>query len=121
MLFFLLLLHTAGPGAAAPTPCQARLELQQQNGLLTVTGHCRNMQPTAARYRYELALQRESAGGHSQNTQRGEISVASQQEVTLSQTQINAGPQDTYRIYLRVFDLAGHALAQDSVVQNPTR
>lgn len=120
MLFFLLLLHAAGPGPTSPAPCQARLELQQQNGLLTVTGHCRNLQPTAARYRYELALQRESAGGQSQNTQRGEISVASQQEVALSQTQVNTGSQDTYRIYLRVFDMTGHTLAQDSIIQNPT-
>ena len=120
-MLFLFLLLFAWQGASAPVPCQARLELQQQDGLLTVTGHCRNLQPTAARYRYELALQREGTGGHSQNTQRGEFSVAPQQEVSLSQTRVNAGTQDTYRIYLRVFDMEGHTLAQDSVVQNPTR
>ncbi|AMJ67444.1 hypothetical protein AXW84_19960 [Hymenobacter sp. PAMC 26628] len=98
-------------------PCQARLELHQQDGLLTVTGHCRNLGPAAARYRYELALLRESSGGRSQNTQRGEFDVAPAQEVSLSQTRVNAGPQDTYRIHLRVFDLQGHTLAQDSAVQ----
>ena len=119
MLFFFLLLAT-WQGTDAPAPCQARLELKQQDGLLTITGHCRNLQPTAAHYRYEMAMQREGAGGHSRNTQRGEVSVAPQQEVSLSQTRVNAGPQDTYRIYLRVFDAEGHTLAQDSAVQNPT-
>lgn len=102
-------------------PCRARLELHQQDGLLIITGHCRNLQPITAHYRYEMALQRESAGGHSRNTQRGEVSVTPQQEVSLSQTQVNAGPQDAYRIYLSVFDTEGHTLAQDSIVQTPTR
>ena len=120
MLFFLLL-FAMGHGIGAPVPCQARLELQQQDGLLTITGHCRNLQPTTAHYRYEMAMQRESTGGHSRNIQRGEFSVAPQQEVSLSQTQVNAGPQDTYHIYLSVFDAEGHTLAQDSIVQTPTR
>ncbi|MBJ6107397.1 hypothetical protein JAO73_00130 [Hymenobacter sp. BT523] len=120
MLFFLLL-QAFWQGPNGTVPCQARLELHQADGLLTVTGHCRNLQPTAARYRYEMALRREGAGGRSQNTQRGEVSVAPQQEVSLSQTRVNVGGQDTYRILLRVFDADGHTLAQDSVVQHPTR
>ncbi|HEX8328733.1 MAG TPA: curli-like amyloid fiber formation chaperone CsgH [Hymenobacter sp.] len=108
-------------GLAVAPACQARLELQQRGDMLSVTGRCRNLQPTAARYHYELAMWRESAGGRSQNMQRGEVSVDPQQEVSLSQTQINAGPQDTYRIHLRVLDMEGHILAQDSAVQNPTR
>ena len=114
-----MLLIWQGPSSA--TPCQARIELQRQGGLLIITGHCRNLQPVAAHYRYEMALQRESAGGHSRNTQRGEVSVTPQREVSLSQTQINAGPQDTYRVYLSLFDTEGHTLAQDSIVQTPTR
>jgi hypothetical protein len=120
-MIFLLLMLTGWQSVGAPGPCQARLELQQQSGLLTVTGHCRNLQPAAARYRYELAVVRESAGGRSQNTQRGEFSVDPQQEVSLSRTQVNAGPQDGYQIHLRVLDLDGHVLAQDSATQRPTR
>lgn len=117
----LLLLLAAWQGAAAPAPCHAHLELRQQDGLLTVTGHCRSLLPTAARYRYELSLLRESAGGHSQNTQRGEFEVAPTQEVALSQARINVSAQDTYRVHLRVLDLAGHTVAQDSAVQVSAR
>ena len=117
--FLLMLLIWQSPPST--TPCQARIELQRQGGLLIITGHCRNLQPIAARYRYEMALQRESAGGHSRNTQRGEVSVEPQQEVALSQTRVNADPKGTYRVYLRVFDAEGHTLAQDSVLQTPTR
>lgn len=112
---FTLLIWQSPPAA---TPCQARLELQRQDGLLVITGHCRNLRPTTAHYRYEMTFQHESAGGNSRNIQRGEVSVASQEEVSLSQTRVNAGSQDTYRIYLNVFDMEGHTLAQDSVIQN---
>ncbi|MDQ2794607.1 MAG: hypothetical protein M3Y12_11480 [Bacteroidota bacterium] len=116
MIFFLLVaaLQTYEPTAS----CQAHLEAHAQDGLLTITGHCRNLLPTTERYRYELALRREGPGGSSQNSQRGVFSAASHEEVALSQTQINAGPQDSYRIHLRIFDMAGHILAQDSVTQN---
>ena len=116
-----MLLLNAWQAAATPTPCQARLELRQQDGLLTVTGHCRNLLPTAGRYRYELSTVREGGGGRSQNTQRGEFDVAPAQEVSLSQTRVNAAPQDAYRVHLRVLDLAGHTLAQDSAIQVPGR
>ena len=117
--FLLMLLIWQSPPSIAP--CQARIELQHRGDLLIITGHCRNLQPIAARYRYEMALQRESAGGHSRNAQRGEVSVNPHQEVSLSQTQVNAGPQDTYRIYLSVFDTGGRTLAQDSIFQTPAR
>lgn len=120
-MYFFLLLLSAWQSTSAPTPCQARLEMHQQDGLLTVTGHCRNLLPTAGHYRYELSLMRESNGGHSQNTQRGEFEVAPQQEVSLSQSRVNASAQDTYHIYLRVLDLAGHTVAQDSASQVSAR
>ena len=116
-----LLLLAAWPGAAAPTPapCRAHLELHQQDGYLTITGHCTSLLAAPARYSYELSMQRESRGGHSQNTQRGEFDVAPAQDVALSQTRVNVSGQDTYRVYLRVRDLAGRTVAQDSVVQAP--
>jgi hypothetical protein len=120
-MLFLFFLLAAWQGTEATPPCRAHLEMKQQDGTLTVTGHCRNLLSTAGRYRYELAVLRESAGGRSQNTQRGEFSVESQQEVSLSRTQVNAGPQDSYQIHLRVMDLDGHVLAQDSAVQRPAR
>jgi hypothetical protein len=117
----LLLLLAAWQSAVAPAPCQAHLELRQQGGFLTVTGHCRSLLPTPARYHYELSLLRERAGGHSQNTQRGEFEVAPTQEVALSQARINVSAQDTYRVHLRVLDLAGHTVAQDSAAQVSAR
>ena len=105
---------------AGPGPCQARLELHQQDGMLTVTGHCRNLLPTAGHYRYELSTVREGAGGSSRNKQGGEFDVAPQGEVSLSQTRINVSAQDRYRIHLRVLDLAGHTVAQDSAFQTST-
>jgi hypothetical protein len=116
-----LLLMLAAWQSTAPAPCRAHLELHQQDGFLTVTGRCLSLLPTPARYRYELSMRRESSGGHSQNTQRGEFDVAPAQEVSLAQTRINASAQDTYRIYLRVVDLAGHTVAQDSAAQVPAR
>lgn len=116
-MIFLLLILGSWSRAAAPMPCRAHLELHQQDGFLTVTGHCQSLLPTAAHYRYELSLLRESAGGRSQNTQRGEFDVAPAQEVSLSQARVNASAQDTYRIHLRVLDLAGYTVAQDSAVQ----
>ncbi len=120
-MIFLLLLLSSGLRAAAPAPCRAHLELHQQDGFLTVTGRCQSLLATPARYRYELSLLRESTGGRSQNTQRGEFDVAPAQEVSLSQARVNASAQDAYRIHLRVLDLAGHTVAQDSVVQGSVR
>ena len=118
---FLFLLLAAWQSEAAPAPCHARIELHQQDGYLAVTVHCTSLLPTTARYRYELSMQREGSGGHSQNTQRGEFDVAPAQDVALSQTRVNISGQDTYRVHLRVLDLAGHTVAQDSAIQVPTR
>lgn len=118
-----LLLLAALPSASLPTPapCRAHLELRQQDGYLTIIGHCISLLDAPARYTYELSMQREGAGGRTQNTQRGEFSVAAAQEVALSQTRLNVSAQDTYRVYLRLLDPAGHTVAQDSAVQVPTR
>lgn len=117
------MLLAALPGAAAlgPAPCRAHLELQQQDGYLTITGHCTNLLAAPARYSYELCMQRDSRGGRSQNTQRGEFDAAPAQDVALSRTRVNVTAQDTYRVYLRVLDSAGHTVAQDSAVQVPAR
>lgn len=117
-----ILLLAALPGAAAaPAPCRAHLELQQQDGYLSITGHCISQLAAPARYRYELSMLREGGGGRSQNTQHGEFDVAPSQDVALSQTRVNVSAQDTYRVHLRVLDMAGHTVAQDSAVQVPVR
>ena len=118
-MLFLFILLSAWQGTEPQ--CQVRLELRRHDGLLTITGHCRNLLPTTEHYRYELALWRGNPSGTSQNSQRGVFSAAPQEEVVLSQTQINADPRGSYRIHLRVFDIEGHTLARDSAVQNPTR
>lgn len=119
MLFLFLLLglwQNAGPAG----PCQARLKLEQHGNLLTVTGHCRNMLPIAASYRYELAVLRESNGNRSQNTQSGAFNAPALADIALSQSTTNVGPQDVYSIHLRVLDMNGHTLAQDSAKQVST-
>ena len=73
MISFLLYIFAAWFGPPPAPPCQARLEIQRQNGMLTITGHCRNLLATAGRYRYELSTERQSQGNRSQNRQRGEI------------------------------------------------
>lgn len=119
-MLFLFLLLGMWQDAGTPGPCQARIELQQHGNMLTVTGHCRNLLLTAASYRYELAMLRESNGNRSQNVQSGAFDAPAQADVALSQSSVNAGPQDVYRIHLRVFDLDGHTLAQDSAIQVST-
>lgn len=115
MLFFFLLLGI-WQNSGAPGPCQVRLELQQRGNMLTMTGHCRNLLSTAANYRYELAMLRESNGNRSQSVQSGAFSISPQADVSLSQSSVNTGPRDVYRIHLRVFDMEGHTLSQDSAV-----
>ncbi|MFD2719437.1 curli-like amyloid fiber formation chaperone CsgH [Hymenobacter monticola] len=119
-MFFILLLLSALQEPERPAPCKARLEMQQQDGLLTVVGHCRNMLSTSSKYRYELSFLREGKNGRSQNTQGGEFELGPQQDVSLSRTCVNASQQDSYRIHLRVLDLHGNVVAQDSVFQHST-
>jgi hypothetical protein len=114
LLFCLL---AAWPGPDPTSPCLAHLDIQRHDGMLTITGHCRNQLATAGRYRYELTTVRQSQGNRSQNMQRGEFAVAPNQDITLSQTQINASAQDAYRISLLILDMAGHTVAQDSAIQ----
>lgn len=117
--FFLLLMAWQSPGA--PVPCRAYLELHRQGGLLTVVGHCHNLLPTAGAYRYEMSTLRKGSGGHSENTQRGQFEVAPQQDVALSSSTINTTAQDTYCIHLRIVDLTGRTVAQDSASQVAAR
>jgi hypothetical protein len=117
MMPFLLCLLAAWLSNDPAAPCLARIDIQRHDGMLTITGHCRNQLATAGRYRYELATERQSQGNRSQNLQRGEFSLAPNQDIALSQTQINTSPRDAYRISLHILDLAGHTVAQDSAIQ----
>jgi hypothetical protein len=117
-LIFLLL---ARQSPADTPPCQARLELHQEKGVLTITGHCRSLLSRTEHYRYELSTMRDGTVGRSQNTQRGEFEAAPQQDVSLSTTSVNVTIQDAYRIHLRIMDLAGHIVAQDSAIQGSNR
>jgi len=107
------------PGSGAPKPvppCQARVLMQQQDQLLTVTGRCRSLLSGPAHYRYRLVVVREGSSGRSQNTQGGEFTLLPSQEAVLSQVRLNTGPADHYSAHLLVFDESGQAVARDSVV-----
>ena len=104
-------------GASAPAPCEAKLQLQQQEQLLTVTGLCRSLLSGPARYRYQLLVVRQGAGGRSQNSQGGEFTLAAGQETVLSRVRLNAAPHDRYSAVLRVFDESGQAVALDSTAR----
>lgn len=108
---------TLPSGVYGPPACQARLELVRQAQFLTVTGHCRNLLDAPARYRYQLLVRHQSAGGQSQNKQAGEFTLLPQQEAVLSRVQLQASPQDHYSAKLLIFDEAGRAVAQDSTSQ----
>ncbi|MET4074422.1 curli-like amyloid fiber formation chaperone CsgH [Hymenobacter sp. UYCo722] len=115
-----LLMPTGGTFAQAPVPCQARIELMQHDQLLTVTGHCRSLLPTAARYRYQLLVVRQSPSGRSQSTQGGEFDLAPQQEVRLSEVRVSVLGRDQYRALLLVIDQQGRVVARDSAEQKTT-
>lgn len=102
-----------------PAPCQAHLELTHQGQLLTVAGHCRNLLPTPAHYRYQLLLVRQSSVGRSQSVQGGEFDLAPQQEVRLSEVRANVLGRDRYRALLLILDPMGHIVARDSAEQGP--
>jgi hypothetical protein len=110
------------PGRAfmqVPAPCQARLEVTRHEQQLTVAGHCRNLLPTPAHYRYQLLLVRQSSVGRSQSVQGGEFNLAPQQDVQLSEVRANLLGRDRYRALLLILDPAGHVVARDSAEQKP--
>ena len=109
-----LLVQPGGAFAQVVGPCQARLEFTQHDQLLTVAGRCRSIAPAPARYRYQLLVVRQGRGGRSQNNQGGEFVLPPRQGVELSVVRLSAQPNDQYQVHLTVFDLDGHAVAQDS-------
>lgn len=113
----------AQPGGAfvqVPGPCQARVELTQHDQLLTVAGHCRSTAPTAARYRYQLLVMRQSRTGRSQNSQGGEFTLLPNQDLVLSEVHVSALAHDEYQVKLLIFNLQGQIVARDSVDQAAT-
>ena len=110
-----LLAQPFGTPAQVPgEPCQAKIELFWHEQQLTISGHCRSLIDAPARYRYQLLVVRQSRGGRSQNNQGGEFVLPPRQGVELSVVRLGAQPNDQYQVHLTVFDLDGHAVAQDS-------
>lgn len=100
--------------------CQARVEAQPSNGMLLITGFCRNKSVQPLSIRYELLTSRSGQAGSTRNMQSGSYVVGPSQEQALSQTSISYAPADACSIHLRVFNSQGHLLAEDSVVHQPT-
>ncbi|WP_373286172.1 curli-like amyloid fiber formation chaperone CsgH [Hymenobacter frigidus] len=101
-------------GAFGPAPCQAQLEVAQQQASLTITGYCRSLIAAPARYRYQLLTKRHSRSGYSQNSQGGEFALTANQVAVLSRVHLTTGPNNAGTTYLLVFDAAGQVVSQDS-------
>lgn len=110
-------LLTQPSGAYGPPVCQAKLVLEQQAQFLTVTGHCRSLLATPARYRYQLLVLQRGAGGQSQNTQNGTFALPAQQEAVLARVQLQTSPDDHYAVRLLILDEVGRPVAQDSTAR----
>ncbi|MCB2408986.1 curli-like amyloid fiber formation chaperone CsgH [Hymenobacter lucidus] len=105
--------------AAHEAGCRAQLESRLEGDKLTLIGHCQNAGTQPLTLRYELLTDKKGKSGTSRNAQSGNFTVAPQQTATLSQTTINVAPADFYRVQLRVLDLQGTLVAQDSLVHQP--
>lgn len=105
--------------AAPDTGCRAQLEARLAGDKLTLVGHCQNTGTQPLTLRYELLTDKKGKSGTSRNSQSGNFTVAPQQTAVLSQTTINVAPADFYRAQLRVLDVQGSVVAQDSLIHQP--
>ncbi|WP_394343526.1 curli-like amyloid fiber formation chaperone CsgH [Hymenobacter metallilatus] len=112
-------LLTTAFSLAEDTGCQARLVAQPTNGMLLITGFCRNKTPQPLPVRYELLTSRSGQAGSTRNMQSGTYTIAPAQEQALSQTSISFQPDDACSIHLRLFNQHGLLLAEDSVIHQP--
>lgn len=117
--FVALLGQQAGAPPQHPVDCRAQLESRLENGQLTIIGHCQNSGAQPRTLHYELLTSKQGQSGTSRNAQSGRFTVAPQQTATLSQTTISVTPADFYRIKLRVLDLQGLLVTEDSLVHQP--
>lgn len=116
---YLLLLGFAATAAqpAGPLPCEVRLQLSHAPQTLAASGICRSLLDAPARYHYQLLTERWGRS-HSRSQQGGSFELGPRQEAQLAQAQVSVAPGDHYLLRLRVFDEAGHLVAQDSVRQD---
>lgn len=109
--------------APAPVPgvpvCRARLESQLLGDKLTLVGQCQNESSQPLELRYEMLTDKKGPAGTSRNSQSGSFKLAPHGATKLSQTTINVSPADYYRIRLRIVDVQGSVVAEDSVVHQP--
>lgn len=106
--------------SSGPAPlCQAHLLTQQTGAMLTLTGECQNTSAQTLSLRYELSTDKRGTSGTSRNAQAGKFTVLPGQKTVLSQTSLNVGPADYYRVHLRLLDAQNNVVAQDSLVHAP--
>lgn len=101
--------------SSANPACQTRLEVQRSGDVVTITGHCRNQAPAAARWAYELRTEKQGRSGSARNAQSGRFVAPAGTDVVLARTTINLTSTDACRLQLRVLDEAGNVLAADSL------
>ena len=105
--------------AESDSLCRAWLEVTPHGNMLEMTGKCASLTKKSVSFRYEMTLERQSAGGRSSSQQGGEFQLAPGQSVVLSSSRINMDGQSTYIGHLRVFDAHNVLLAHDSVRHEP--
>ncbi len=106
--------HLASAPAPASAPCAVRFVLQVSPRQLAASGYCRSLLDQPARYFYQLTTEHWGRS-HAISTQAGSFDLGPHQEAELAQAEWREVPGNHYRLRLRVYDDAGHLLAQDSV------
>lgn len=101
-----------------PSGYEAYLETRMEGDRLTVIGHCRNVSSQPVSLRYELRTDKRGLSGTTSNAQSGQVVLAVQQDMPISQITINIAPTDFYRIKLRMLNAQGIVVAEDSLVHN---
>ncbi|MBT2556813.1 hypothetical protein J7E24_03380 [Hymenobacter sp. ISL-91] len=105
--------------AASGPPYRVWLEATPRGNMLEMSGNCANLTKKTASLRYEMTLERQSAGGRSSSQQGGKFELTPGQSVVLSSTRINVDGQTTYIGHLGVFDAHNVLVAQDSIRHEP--
>ncbi|MBT9393797.1 hypothetical protein KLP40_11545 [Hymenobacter sp. NST-14] len=114
---YLLLAPLGGIWPQSPSPCQVHLDARREGALLTLVGRCHNTSDQTLEVRYEMVTDRRGAAGTSHNAQSGYLTIGARESGVLSQSTLNVGEADQYRVHLRLFGADNRLLAQDSLVR----
>lgn len=119
ILFFLI---QQGYSQIYNTQVEAKLQIEEQNDLLSITGTAYNKSEINQSLRYVLSTIRANPDNtnRSKNDQSGRIVLEPGEQQNLSQTTINRNENDRIIILLLIYDTEDNILGQDRYVMNDT-